>query len=125
MLGIAWFSAGKKVTGKNCDTCFAYMVNTTGKAFMSEAGITEMFSYWTNEEFTFTEKIRAMVEACAPKVKKALKGKVSKKKLEYAMSYPNGAIYECPWDIRVYPQTIGAFLIAILEALVAAPIIKL
>jgi len=105
------YSIAGKGTAKNCDACFEFIVNSMKGDYVKEVGATKILEYLTQSGFTFEEKMRAVVEACSPKLVKAMREKgVSKQKLMKSTHYPNGYIYQCPWNVKDYPKTMDAAL---------------
>jgi hypothetical protein len=101
-----------KPTGKNCDTCFEFIISSIERDYLSTVGAGKFLNFIIDSDpkYTFEEKMRAAAEGCAVKLKKAMDGKVNKKKLNQALKYPNGDLYKCPWDATAYPKTMRVLL---------------
>lgn len=94
-----------KSSAKNCDACMTYIISTTVEDGVNAMGISKVLEFITRDDATAEEKMRAVAEACVPKIKKAMQEKgVSKNKLTKFLKYPNGGLYKCPWDITKYPK---------------------
>lgn len=110
-----------KTTAKNCDTCMTYIISTVGEDGVNAMGLAKVLEFVTRDDATAEEKMRAVAEACVPKIKKAMEEKgVSKNKLNKFLKYPNGGLYKCPWDITKYPKASEAATKVIAE--ITAPL---
>lgn len=94
-----------------CDACFAYIISSVSGDAVNTMGIDKVFAFITRTDATTEEKMRALAEACAPKMQKAMEEKgLSKNKLKQVLKYPNGKMYQCPWDITKYPTATAAVI---------------
>ena len=110
-----------KTTAKNCDTCMTYIISTVGEDGVNAMGLGKVLEFVTRDDATAEEKMTAVAEECASKIKKAMEEKgVSKNKLNKFLKYPNGGLYKCPWDITKYPKASEAATKVIAE--ITAPL---
>ena len=100
------------MTANRCDKCFAFIIKSiSGIADDVDLDIPKILEFLENPDFTFEEKMRAVAEACSPKMAKALlENGVKKSLVNKAFDYPDGNVFKCPFaDLTKYPKTIAQF----------------
>ena len=99
---------GSTATSKVCDACFAFLVSSVGEDALKAMGLAKAYQFYILEASN-GEKMRAIAEACGPRMQKAMKQKgLSSKKLNQALKYPNGKMFKCPLETAKYPATTAA-----------------
>ena len=99
------------MTANRCDKCFAFIIKSiAGGAGDADLDIPKVLDFLGTTEFTIKEKMRAVAEACSPKMAKALlENGVKKELVKKATDYPNGKVFKCPTDLTKYPKAIAQF----------------
>lgn len=97
------------MNANRCDKCFAFIFKRLAKSGNDvDLDIQEVLDFLGTPEFTIKEKMRAVGEACAPKMAKALlQNGVKKEIVKKSTDYPKGNVFKCPTDVAKYPKTIA------------------